>query len=101
VWLAFAIGIGTLIVSAIVALTYRDHGPSVAAALLCAVISAWTIAASRAFTHATVHHLILASALALSAVAILGLTAHELAVERRAHMGGMDGSEGERNLAAA
>jgi hypothetical protein len=94
VWLAFGIGIGTLVVSAGLAYAYRRHAPTAAAAALCVVVSAWTVVASRVFTGDTVDHLILASTLAISAVAILGLTAHEIDVERMAH-------EGERRLAAA
>jgi FtsH-binding integral membrane protein len=99
VWLAFGIAIGTLIVSACLAYAYRDNATTMASALLCVVVSMWTIVASRVFTGATLDHLILASSLALSAIAVLGLTTHEIDVERVAH--GADAGDGRSKLAAA
>jgi hypothetical protein len=73
--LAFAISIGTLIVSAGIALP-QVGGVGVYTAGLVALISAWTIVASLVFSQLTVQHLVLASSLA-----IVGLTAHEVSLE--------------------
>lgn len=77
-WLAFAIGIGTLVTSAGVAYRYRGDVASLLLGLVSAVISAWTVVASLVFSQTTVQTLALASALALSGLAVAGLTAHEV-----------------------
>jgi hypothetical protein len=77
-WLAFAIGIATLVVSAGVAYRYRTDLASLLLALAAVVVSAWTIVSSLVFSQTTVQSLALASALAISGLAILGLTAHEI-----------------------
>jgi hypothetical protein len=72
-WLAFAIGIATLIVSAGIAYHYRHAGASIATAAVSAMVSAWTIVASLVFSLPTVHDLTSASALAISGLARVGL----------------------------
>ena len=99
--LAFAISIGTLLVSSAIAYYGRKHVASLYTAVLVAVISAWTIVASLVFSQSTVQHLALGSSLAISALAVVGLTAHEVSLEHAAQSS-MDGSsEREARIAAA
>ena len=100
-WLAFAVSIGTLVVSAGIAYYDRRSVPSVLAALAVAVISAWTIVASLVFSQATVQTLALASSLAISGLAVVGLTAHEVSHEQAARAGKDTSTEREGRLAAA
>jgi hypothetical protein len=84
-WLAFGIGIGTLVVSVGIAYGYRDHIATLVTAMVTAVVSAWTIVASLIFSQPTVQSLALAGALALGGLAIVGLTVNELSSERIVH----------------
>ena len=79
--LALAIGIATLVMSAGIAYRYRRDSVSIATAAVSAVVSAWTIVASRVFSLPTVHDLTFAGALAISGLALVGLIAHELSHE--------------------
>jgi hypothetical protein len=101
VWLAFAIAIGTLVVSAGIAYYNRAYVPTVYTALLIVLISAWTIVASLVFSPATVQHLALGSSLAISGFALVGLIANELSHERTAKSVTDSSSEREARLAAA
>lgn len=100
-WIAFGIGIGTLVVSAGVAYRYRDHMPTLVTGVLTAAVSGWTIVASLVFSPSTVQNLALAGSLAITGLALTGLTAHELSSEGVAHS--LEASEGRResHLAAA
>ena len=100
-WLAFAIAVGTLVVSASIASSDRNSVPSLYTSLLIAVISGWTIVASLVFSQATVQHLALASALAIVGFTLVGLTAHELSYESAGQSATDSSSEGEARLAAA
>jgi hypothetical protein len=106
-WLAFAISIGTLIVSAAIAVLYRRSVATVSTAVPVALISAWTIVASLVFSESTVQNLALASSLAIAGLTIVGLTAHEVSLERAVNSAldvssETDGStEREARLAAA
>ena len=80
--LAFAISIGTLIVSVGVANLDRTSTASVYTAVPVALISAWTIVASLVFSVSTVQSLALASSLAIAGLAVVALTANELSLER-------------------
>jgi hypothetical protein len=95
--LAFAIGIGTLVVSAGIAYAYytRNSVASVYTAVLVAVISVWTIVSSVVFSEATVQNLALASALAISGLSLVGLTAHERSHERALQSVGDSSTESE------
>jgi hypothetical protein len=84
-WLAFAISIGTLVVAAGVAYVYRRHLATLVTAAVAACISAWTIVASLVFSQATVQNLALAAGLAVTALAVAGLTEHELSNEYVVH----------------
>lgn len=83
--LALGVGIGMLVVSLGIVGLYRRHLPSVIAAALAAVVSAWMIVASQVFSLGTVQSLTFAEALGISGLAIAGLTAHELRTERVVH----------------
>jgi len=100
-WLAFAISIGTLAVSAGIAYRYRRHRASLLTACLVAAISAWTVVASLVFPDTTVQNLALASAVAIGALAVVGLAEHEMSVERAVHSRDESSSEGHSGLAAA
>jgi hypothetical protein len=100
-WLSFAVGIGTLVISAGVASGYRHHRASLLTACLVAAVSAWTVVASLVFPYASVQDLSLASALAISGLAVVGLAEHEISVERAAHSLEKSPSEGRSGLAAA
>ena len=78
VWLAFGISIGTLAVSAGIVYRRRGDVASLVLGLAAVVVSGWTIVASLVFTASTMQALALASSLALSGLAIAGLTAHEI-----------------------
>ena len=81
-WLAFSISIGTLILSSLVAYSYRAHTATRLAGLLSAAVSGWTIVASLVFSEASVQNLALASSLAVAGLAIVGITANELYEEQ-------------------
>ena len=99
--LAFAISIGTLIVSAGVAFFDRTSVASVYTAALIALISAWTIVASLVFSRPTVQNLALGASLAIGGLAVVGLTGHEVSIERAARSATDSTSEREGSLAAA
>ena len=77
-WLAFGISVGTLIASAGIAYRCRADLAALALALASFVVSGWTIVASVIFAQTTVRTLALASSLALSGLAVAGLTANEI-----------------------
>ena len=99
--LAFAISIGTLVVSAGIAVFDRRYVPSLVTAVVVAVISAWTIVASLIFSQSTVQNLALGASLAISGLAVVGLTAHEVSHERAAQSVKDSSTEREGRLAAA
>ena len=99
--LAFGISIGTLIVSAAVAYIDRTSVASVYTAALIALISAWTIVASLVFSRPTVQNVALGASLAIGGLAVVGLTGHEVSVERAARSAEDATSEREGRLAAA
>lgn len=100
-WLAFSIGFGTLIVSGSVALSYRRHIPTALTGLATALVSAWTVVASLIFSEATVQNLALASGLALAGIAIIGITEHELVIERALTRSTAEDGKQPSSLAAA
>jgi hypothetical protein len=99
--LAFAISIGTLVVSAGIGYGYRYHIATLVTAVATVLVSGWTIAASLVFSDATVQNLALASALAISGLAIAGETEHELSRERLVAHSAEGASDRESKLAAA
>jgi hypothetical protein len=100
-WLAFAISVGALVVSTGIANRYHDSLASLITASLTAAVSVWTIVASLVFSESTVQNLALASALAISGLAVAGLTNHELSVEHVVHSLEDDTGERQSTLAAA
>lgn len=99
--LAFGISIGTLIVSAGAAYVDRTSVASVYTAALIGLISAWTIVASLVFSRQTVQNLALGASLAIGGFAVVGLTGHELSLERAAQSAKDTPGEREGRLAAA
>jgi hypothetical protein len=83
--LALGVGIGMLVISAAAAVRYRRHIPSLIVGALAAIVSAWMIVASQVFALDTVQNLTFAEALGIAALALVGLTAHELSTERVVH----------------
>ena len=100
-WLAFAIATGALVVSAGIAYYARSSAASMYTALVVVVISAWTIVASLVFSPSTAQHLALASSLAISGLAVVGLTTNELSHDHAAHSVTDRPTEREGKLAAA
>jgi len=100
-WLAFAIGLGTLVASAGVSYRYRRHIATLVTATTTALVSLWTVVASLVFSEPTVQSLALASALALGALAIAGISEYEFAMERAIPHGHPESGERESGLAAA
>jgi putative Mn2+ efflux pump MntP len=99
--LAFAVSIGTLVVSAGIAYYDRRSIPSQLTALVIAVISAWTIVASLVFSQSTARSLALGASLAISGLAVIGLTVHEVSQERAARSVNDTSTERRGSLAAA
>jgi hypothetical protein len=100
-WLAVAIGLGTVILSGSVSLSYREHIPTVLTGLATALVSAWTVVASLVFSEPTVQNLALASGLALAGLAITGITEHELDMERALTRSASEDGKQPSGLAAA
>lgn len=82
-WITFGVAIGFTVIG----LAMLAHRATVQRALagLVTVIGAWTIIASLVFVPTTVLWLGFASALAVVALSVIGLTAHELTTERVVH----------------
>jgi hypothetical protein len=99
-WLAFAISIVTGLVAADVAYSCRHEIASFLVAGTAALVSAWTVVASLVFSDSTVQNLALASGLAVGALAVGGLVAQEVSLERAA-TGMHDDSDERGRLAAA
>jgi FtsH-binding integral membrane protein len=97
---ALGVGAGVFIVSAAIAARYRSHLPSLITGALLAAVGAWAAISSQVFGLATVEHLTLANSLAISALAIVGLTAHELGTERVVHSLHVRAEERQRQSAA-
>jgi hypothetical protein len=100
-WLAFAVSIGTLVVSAGISLTYHRSIATLVTGLTTTLVSAWTIVASLVFSETMVQNLALGGALALAGLAIVGVTAHEASVERGIARSRSDTPERDSRLAAA
>jgi FtsH-binding integral membrane protein len=83
--LALGVGIATLVVSLGIAARYRPHLPSFFVGVCSAAVSVWMIVASQVYNASTVDDITFASALAIGALSLIGLTAHELSAERVVH----------------
>jgi hypothetical protein len=80
--LALGIGIGTFVMSVLLACRYRTDVATVVLATATAIMSAWMIVDSTVFSLHDVQGLTLADGLALLALSLIGLTSHELAEEQ-------------------
>lgn len=83
-WLTFAIAIGATVISLGTGALGVPLGQRILSAL-AGVIGIWTIVASLVFSLHTVMWLGFASAVAFVALAVVGLTIHELSTERVVH----------------
>lgn len=99
--LALGVSIGMLLVSLGIAAEYRDQIATVVPALAAALVSGWTIVASQVFAESSVQNLTLASSLAISGLAMVGMTVHELSSERVVHSLEVGTGEREGKLSAA
>jgi hypothetical protein len=84
-WVTFGIAIATLLISAAIMAPVRHGLVQRVLGAAAGVISVWTIIASLVFAPSTVVWLGFASAIALVALAVAGLTLHELTTERVVH----------------
>lgn len=82
---ALGVGIGMLAVSLATAFRFRRHIPSLLSGGLIALVSAWMIVTTQVFSLATVQDLTFAESLGIVALALAGLTGHELSTERVVH----------------
>jgi hypothetical protein len=81
-WLGFAMSCAT-VVTVLVAFAFGGRGPVARMIdVILAVIGAWTIVASRAYSGGTVKWLSFSSGAALWGLAVIGLIVHELLAER-------------------
>jgi hypothetical protein len=94
--LSLGLGVAMLAVSLGVAARYRNDLPSLVVSGAIAAVSAWIIVSSQVFAQSTVSDLTFASALAVGALATVGLTAHELDTERVVHKLEVHEGQGER-----
>lgn len=82
---SLGVSIGVLVMSTALAVRFRDHLPTVAAAVAAGAVSALMIIGTQVYVLATVKDLTFIEGLALGAIALIGLTAHELTGERVVH----------------
>jgi hypothetical protein len=94
--LSLGLGIAMLAVSLGVAARYRSDLSTLVVSGAIAAVSAWMIVSSQVFAQSTVDDLTFASALAVGALAAIGLTAHELDTERVVHKLEVHEGKGER-----
>jgi hypothetical protein len=83
-WLMFGIGVIAVLLSAAVVLSSRGVGQRSLDAII-GIVGGWTIVASLVFSGSAVIWLGFASGAALVALAMIGLTLHELLTERVVH----------------
>jgi hypothetical protein len=85
VGLSIGLGIAMLAVAVNIAIRNRHDLPSLVVGACIAAVSAWTVLAALVFSKGTVDDLSFASALAIGALTVVGLTVHELDAERAVH----------------
>jgi len=83
-WLTFGIAVGATVIS-LYMVGFEKTLPQRILGGLLAILGAWTIVASLVFAPTTVVWLGFASAIAFVALAVAGLTIHELSTERVVH----------------
>jgi hypothetical protein len=79
--LAFALSIATGVIAAGIAYSCRHKVTPSLVACAVALVSAWTVVASLVFSGGTVQNLALAAAIAVGALAVIGLVDHEVLLE--------------------
>jgi hypothetical protein len=85
--LGVVVSIVTLLIACGLASVCRRHPPTATVAVLTAAVSAWTLVACLVFSSHTERDLAFAGSLALVALGLAGLTAHELSSARPATTG--------------
>jgi hypothetical protein len=98
--LSLGVGVAMLAVSLGVAARYRNDLPTLVVGGAIAVVSAWIVVASQVFAQSTVSDLTFASAIAVGALAAIGLTANEVDTERVVHKLEVHEGQGEQRAAA-
>jgi hypothetical protein len=98
--LSLGVGVAVLAVSLGVAARYRNDLPTLVVGGAIAVVSAWIVVASQVFAQSTVSDLTFASAIAVGALAAIGLTANEVDTERVVHKLEVHEGQGEQPAAA-
>jgi hypothetical protein len=100
-WLAFGIGIGVVVVLGAAQLDSERGSIQRALDLAAGGLAIWTIVASVVFTGTTLTWLSFGEALGFVAVALAGLTAHELSSERIVQAVAMKPAEAREQFSAA
>lgn len=96
-WLMLGVGALAMAISLPALLAIKARGlPQRGMDLFMAVLGAWTIVAGLVFAGAAVTWLGFASGIAIVAMAVIGLTAHELSTERVVHSLEVAGGVGEK-----
>lgn len=83
--IALGVGIVMLIVSLSLVARFRDDFPSVLVGATSALVSAWIVVSTQVFSNSTIDDVTFYSAIVAGVLALVGLTAHELRVERVVH----------------
>jgi hypothetical protein len=93
--LALGVGVGTLVMSVLLAYRYRTDVATLLVAAATAIVSAWMIIDSTVFSLREIQGLTLADGLALLALSLIGLTTQELAEEQAVRSLTLAGAGGE------
>jgi len=83
-WLAFGVSAGLTVIAAASAVATRKTGQRIGHGLL-AVVGLWSLIAALTFSGAALTWLVFADAIALGALALADLTAHEVTTESVVH----------------
>ena len=94
VWIAFGVAVAAVALSLAAALValLRDNQTFSGVSAVSAVVAAWTVIATRAFTAPTALWLVFAGGLALLALSLRALALHETTVEQVVHQLEVNGS---------
>lgn len=94
VWIAFGVAVAAVALSLAAALValLRDNQTFSGVSAVSAVVAAWTVIATRAFTAPTALWLVFAGGIALLALSLRALALHETTVEQVVHQLEVDGS---------
>jgi hypothetical protein len=97
-WVMLGIGVAALVLSGTLALPGRGRSQRMLDGLI-GLLGAWTVVASLVFSGSVVTWLGFASGIAFVALAVIGLTLHELYTERVVHSFEVRTPSAERELA--